>query len=310
MADINSPSLDSQAIDSDLALMLDEYQVWFLKFLTYFLYSEDTKDSYDDAVLEKMDDWLEASKNGSFSNRSLEQLQAVHTDFKDKAQRYIRKFFERKFQPTHAAYLELMALFEEFISLIRRMEAERRSHQLPAIEDDYLRPPEFLKTDLQRELDRLARNGKPFCLAYVRLMHSENPEGGASFLKDPHILKVISDIFSEALRSYDDAYQFGDRDLVLSLKQIGTYDALSTMERLSQAVEAHGDEFQTEDGGTFQISLSYYVLQQNPNEGPEEILEILRNNLEAQIGSDRKIFSYKETSPLQKFIRDNLLSQQ
>ena len=237
MADINPPPPDSHKMDSDLALMLDEYQVWFLKFLTHFLYPEEAKGLYDSSVLNRMDLWLEKAQGTYFSEGSLTQVVAVHSEFKRKSEHYIQAFFDNGIVVTYEAYVELVALFEEFIVLVRRMDAERRSNQVGVGEALYLRPVAFLYADLKRELDRLARNGRPFCLAYVRFVHSDEATDIEPFLQKPEMLKMISHVFHDALRSYDDAYQVSNSDLVLSLKQIGAFDALSTMERLSRAVE-------------------------------------------------------------------------
>ena len=170
-----------------------------------------------------------------------------------------------------------------------------------------MRPAAFLTSDLKRELDRLGRNGKPFCLVYVRFVHSDGSTDIEPFLRKPEMLKMISHVFHDALRSYDDAYQVSNSDLVLSLKQIGAFDALSTMERLARSVEGRSSEFETEDGGTYQISLSYYVLQQEPDEDPEKVLGLLKENLDEHAGTTKKIFSYQEMSSLQRFVRDQIM---
>jgi len=308
MTDISSLSQNNQDKTAELSSLLDAYVGWLLKFPTYFLYPEETQELQGMTALDAVDHWLAGLKESGFSERSFAQIEAVHLDVKRVINDFLETFAMRGLVPSYQDYLGLMALFEEFVALAKRVIAEKNGTGTQ-ISSQFLRPITFLENDLQRELDRLSRNGKPFCLAYVRLMHSDEEAQEAHILANPEILEKVSEIFYEALRSYDDAYQISGSDLVVSLKQIGTYDALSTMERLARSLEKHGNVFKTVDGHSFQVSLSYYVLQQHPDKEPAEILELLKKNIDDIGNKSKKIFSYREVSSLQRFIRDEIVAE-
>ena len=271
-------------------------------------------------------DWfLTLSKTMFFSSVTLEQKQppqSVNNWLNQSANEAVlehalidtlRKRFERltncsqniKTPPEQQAYEELSEHFEKFMDTLRRAEKELILDKSGIDDITGMRRKWVMHKDLEREMQRLARQGKPFSLALVRLNNfiqieqEEGEEGTNKYLE--HIAKLMK----QSLRSFDDAYRIGADEFVLSLKQADVSGGIRALERLKELLEANDYTFTSKKLKDQMPSLSCCVAEPVYEDKVEELIANMREDMKEAEQEEQTLLEYYELSPLQRFVKQN-----
>lgn len=167
-----------------------------------------------------------------------------------------------------------------------------------------LRRESVLNKDMDREMQRLARQGKPFSLALVRIKNYEEiseQEGEAI----GEYVKFVSELIKKCLRSFDDAYRVGDGEFVLALKQADVTGGIRALERLNHLLEDNKYDFTSEALSEKNAALLCCVTEPVADDDINSLIENMKADLDGSDNSDDTVLEYHELSPLQRFVQSS-----
>lgn len=155
--------------------------------------------------------------------------------------------------------------------------------------------------DMAQELERLARHGRAFSLALVRIdlyavMQEQLPKAELE-----EITKNVTRLIRASLRSFDEAYYIGEGEFVFSLKQASAAGGQKALQRLRQKLEKIELSVVIK-GQPTPVTMSCCVSEPLPEDDIEQVLSNLRNDLQARDRESGDVFVHYEMSPLQRFI--------
>lgn len=216
----------------------------------------------------------------------------------------INNHLKTKETATFEEYDELTRFFEGFMDTIRRVEKELILDEKGIDPETGLRRKTVLKKDLDREMQRLARQGKPFSLALVRIDHFEQI-AEAEGENTSRYLKHVAELIKKSLRSFDDAYRTDDAEFVLALKQADVTGGVRALERLKELLEGYRYAFTSEKLSAKMVSLSCCVAEPLPDDSVDDLIENMRRDLDVTEKDEDTVLEYYELSPLQRYIQSN-----
>lgn len=291
-------------IDSQLKELTEisaEYLEWFIGFTkqTAFVGEGNAEQV---TYPESFTAWFERTKaERTMDEGMLESLEECHNKLKTFSETTLSQPLPISVQ----SYSELSENFEQFTDALRRVEKELILDENGIDEVTGLRRKSVMAKDLDREMQRLSRQGKPFSLALVSIDNfdaiskEEGKEGTLSYLM--HIAGLIK----QSLRSFDDAYRTDKAEFILSLKQADVTGGIRALERLKELLELNSFTFKSENLNSSMVSLSCCVAEPLPDDSTDALIENMRKDLEGNDKEDRTVLEYYELSPLQRYIQSN-----
>ncbi|MDR3449344.1 MAG: diguanylate cyclase [Alphaproteobacteria bacterium] len=136
-----------------------------------------------------------------------------------------------------ADYDSVAAKYQEFIVGLRRLERALATAASGLDVLTGLRSRAGMQDDLQRELSRFQRSGKPFCLAlmdidfFKKINDTYGHDGGDK------ILSSVANHISRSLRPFDDAWRWGGEEFLLCLKEADLSAGAMALERVRAGLE-------------------------------------------------------------------------
>ena len=253
-------STDSTTL-KDISQILDEHLSWF-----YGMVSGDVKAPMPTGF----EDWLKGEEG------KREALSGIYQSLKD-----MRVADDLE---------EFAKLHGEFVKGLR--DAER--HALWALEEREevtgLGRPELLKRDYKIEMERLMRNGSPFCLALIAIDDFADLKKGRN-----KVLKTLAASMQKSMRNFDSAYYIGENEFVMCLKQTDRAGAMAGLERLNRLLVEEGED----------ITVSSCLSEPPAGEELPQLLEYLRHDLRSFYGEQKGVIvECHDISPLQRFVAD------
>ncbi|MFK7839130.1 MAG: diguanylate cyclase [Bdellovibrionales bacterium] len=300
--------LDYDNVDDHLKELTEisaEMLDWFLIVTKRILFVEDQKDAQSFSRPVSYMAWYdEIAKTQTVDEDLLNTLNTRYERLLNLSDKLINQHLKFQKPTEFSEYEEFSRFFEAFMDSLRRVEKEIVLDKSGLDAETGLRKKSILKKDLDREMQRLARQGKPFSLALVRLDNfDEITECEGEQL--PNYLKHIADLIKKSMRSFDDAYRTGPSEFVLSLKQADVTGGIRALERLKELLEGCRYKFHSEKLDYKKASLSCSVAEPVPNDNLEALLKNMREDLDSSDKDDDSVLEYYELSPLQRFIQSN-----
>lgn len=159
-----------------------------------------------------------------------------------------------------------------------------------------------VKRDLAIEMERLAREGYPFCVGMARIddfaeMQKANTAGDAD-----KMVKIVAGLVQKSLRTYDDAYRISRDHFIMCLKQSDIVGGQKALERLRDILEEAAIVYDV-NGQDKPLSLSCCVAAPLPGDDIEDLLDNLNVDLDEQIKDQGSVLTYQEMSPLERFMQ-------
>lgn len=156
------------------------------------------------------------------------------------------------------------------------------------------------QNDVKKEAERLSRDGKPFCLALMRVddaadLHDQYPEAetGAA-------LRMVAQGIQDTLRTYDDTYYLDEGRFMLILKQSALAESLQVIMRLQAHIAERNRA--AEFGALPDLTLSACLAEPLRDEDISKLAENMQNDLDDQADMKGVILEHHEISALQRYI--------
>ena len=160
----------------------------------------------------------------------------------------------------------------------------------------------IVMADLTIEMERLSREGAPFCLGLARIDDFETIEKAGDEQQTTTVIEKVAGLIQKSLRSYDDAYRVGRDHFIMCLKQSDIIGGQKALERLRDIMEEKEEHYEI-NGEQKLISLSCCVAAPLPDDDVEDLIDNLYVDLDEQIKDQGAVLTYQEMSPLQRFIQ-------
>lgn len=284
--------------------VLDEHTAWFHDFLNLVFYSDTLPAELHLTKPVSFIKWLESAKQDEgVPPEVIDQLLRLHNDLFQNAHELMLFVQSHHKRPDHKMFQSFMTIYEEFILSLRRLENDFMLEDSGYDPFTGLRNPKNLYSDIDREMQRLCRQGRSFCLAIARIdnfkaiQENDNPQEKNAFIK------LVSDLIKLSIRSFDDAYHVGDGEFVLSLKQATISGGFSALERLRKELERQ-KILVTIEGQEKLLSMSCCIAEPVDGDDIESLLENLRADLNRTEKQSDLVLEYFELSPLQRYIQE------
>ena len=157
-----------------------------------------------------------------------------------------------------------------------------------------------MKSGLQIELDRLSREGYPFCVGLARIDNFAKFEKTAGQEKADELVKTVAELIQKTLRTYDEAYRVSRNHFIMCIKQSDISKGQRALERLRELLEKSEALAALNDRNN--ISMSCCVASPIPADKIEDLIDNLYVDLDTQIKEQGTVLTYQELSPLQRYI--------
>jgi two-component system cell cycle response regulator len=122
---------------------------------------------------------------------------------------------------------------------------------------------------LDREIARSKRHGSPLCLAYFDIDHFKKVNDSRGHEGGDVVLKNISAMLRDSLRSEDAIGRLGGEEFCICLPELGLEEGVTTCERFRKQIEACIHE---SNGERFNVTASFGLTQFNPQQDNRDTL--------------------------------------
>ena len=287
-----------------LSPIVDEYIEWYgslLRALYYF--EEPPQTTLTFKVGDILDSWIERVRGEDIlDNEALNKLSHVHSELRKSSSTMFSKTQKAQQKPSVQEFDHLSDVYERLINLLRRLEKDSVLEDSGIDVLTGLRSKHTVKQDLAREMERLARRGRSFCVAMARIDNYDKivDEHGRDYARQ--ITKKISLLIMKCMRAFDDAYRMGNGEFILSLKQAEISGGIAALDRLKDFLIKENVTYQLA-GEVTALSMSCCVMEPLAGDDIDELLKNLRfdlNNTEKTKGS---VLEYYEMSDLERFVQ-------
>lgn len=200
---------------------------------------------------------------------------------------------------------QLDTFLSEYVVFMNEMQAFSQAVLLEQWGQDVLtglKNNAVLHRELAIEMERLAREGYPFCLGLARIDHFDEISKAVSTEEAENVIKDVSDLVLKSLRSYDEAFRVSRNHFIMCLKQSDLVGGQKGLERLRDLMEAAEIKVNL-NGEEKLVSLSCCVAAPLPGDDVDDLIDNLYVDLDKQIKDDGSVLAYQEMSPLERFMK-------
>jgi diguanylate cyclase len=273
-----------------LPRIVDEYQDWFGRVMRRLFYPDADEESI--APPQTFAAWKKDTSDID------EHLSRIHEELHKAAKALIQGVGTGKPRPPYKVFDGFINLYEEFIVQLRRFERDKLHANLGIDTLTGLRTHNAMEQDVERELERRARRGKPFSLVFARIDDFEKLAGVDVDQKN-HMILYVAGLIKKSIRTYDDAYRIGEGEFIMSLKHTELSGAVATINRMRQYLQ----EEPMQGEGLPKITLSYCAAEPMPGDNVSELIFNMRADLKHYDDGGNMAMEYIEQSPLERFIK-------
>ena len=286
--------------------VLEEHAAWFHKVVQCLFYADLDDISCMITKPTSFAQWfVQANRqDGGIQAEVVEKLSALHADLLKISDVLIYSSQETRERPSYKNFNKLLTVYEEFSLYIRRLEKDLMMEEGGYDLSTGLRSSKMLAKDFEREMDRIARQGKSFCVSMARIDNFDLLKAQSAHDEVDGYIKLISSLIKLSIRSFDDAYYMGGNEFILSLKQADVSGGIAALERLRKELERQDISVSTPDG-SLPLSLSCCIAEPVDGDKVDDLIKNLRVDLgknETMQKSD-SVLQYYELSPLQRYVQ-------
>lgn len=288
-----------------LSPILDELSEWYSDLLCHLFYPEDICRSLGECASPSFEVWLKnAASSPYIEPEMLHKLENLNRDLHIISDAMFRDANNSKLKPSAKSYDQLSTIYFALINNIRRVELDALLEDSGIDALTGLRSKHAMKADIEREIERLARRGKPFSLALARidLYESLVEDQGRDHARE--YTKIIAHLIKKSMRSFDDAYRLGNGEFILCLKQADVTGGVAALERLKKMLESKNIKFNL-FGKERYLTMSCCIAAPFPGDNVDELIENLRKDLSSVEKPANMLLEYHEVSDLQRFVQES-----
>lgn len=278
-----------------LDALLDEYQGWFLDVMQGSLYQKDVP-----PMPRGIRRWLKSIDIDVFNIDG--QYKKQEAALLSRLDQLAESFEALQNPPENENFLIFAKLFREFISNVHSL-----CHNIVLEEWGLdvltgIKNITVVKPDLVIEMQRLSREGYPFCLALARIDNFAHIEKAMSEDEANDVIKTVAGMIQKSLRSYDDAYRVSRDHFIMCLKQSDIVGGQKGLERLRDVIEKTKETYKI-DGEEYPLSISCCVSAPLGDDDIDVLIRDLYIDLDEQIKDSATVLTHQEMSPLQRFVQ-------
>lgn len=283
-----------------LAPVMDEHAEWYGRVMRAAFYPESGV-SLPAPV--RFAQWMSDVEGQEFIDTpALGHLKKVHDELHSRAGHLLRESGGGN-RPSAQTFDAFADAYDEFVMLMRRFERDIVMEDSGIDMATGLRSRRVFRKDLDREMERRSRRGKPFSLAIVKIDRYEDIRAMQNVDEHGRLLKKLADMILKCLRSFDDAYRSGDGEFIMSLKHADISGGTAALNRLRKLLEDEQISFGA-GGNAFPLTLSGCVAEPMPDDDMTALLANMRQDLQRYGEHVGTALQYHEISPLQRFVKD------
>jgi diguanylate cyclase len=297
----------SYEIDSKLKALspiVDEHAEWFSRVMRAVFYPERAGDAFDHPV--SFVKWLmESSQDDFVAKATLDKLKKMQLELYDMASDLMHDSKSSGVRPDFKYYDEFVNLYDDLVYQLRRLEHDAVQADTGLDVATGLRSKKAMMIDLEREMERRARRGKPFCLALAKIDNYDTIRGLVSDERNREIIAAVARQIKKCIRSFDDAYRSGDGEFVMCLKHADTTGGTAATVRLRHYLEEEQIVISDDKGRPFQLTMSSCVAEPLPGDSITELMNNMGNDLTRyNTEAPSATLEYFEQSSLTRYIKD------
>ncbi len=294
---------DNEAKLKVLIPILDEYSEWYGRVIRQAFYPEVYGDPERARHPQTFHSWLENPEGTeNIDEVALEKLKALADEMHAAAVTLIGAGQHADGNPNVELLDNFINLHDEFVALVRRIERDSLLADSGMDTLTGLRTEDVMMKDLQREMVRISRHGKPFCFSYCRIDGYGEFENMQPQTEVERVLRKVAENIKTCLRTYDDAYILRKGRFLLCLKHTEVEGALAAVDRLQRMLSEADIRF---DPGTGErnLTMSFITAEPEQNEDISETISLITKDLDGMPGETSQSLQYFEVSPLQRYVR-------
>lgn len=270
-----------------LASILEDYTEWFGQVALYVAYSGEEHVAENFSMPQSFTDWVDSDKSNAEISATM-SIVDMHSAMNDVSDRLMSDLKAGK-KPVHKNFTEFKNLFSSFLSSIRRLERDSAISVDATDELTGLRPASAVEQDLNKEMQRLSRNGNPFSLMIVRVDQFEKLDE-----KQEAILLATTAI-KKTMRPFDDAYYLEGGKFLLSLKHADLVGAAVAIARIQQSLKEN-------EHNIAKITLSCCMSEPVSGDEISGLLKNMYDDLDSNKDDEGITLKFLDISPLERFV--------
>ncbi len=286
--------------------ILQDHGQWFHDLLEHLFYPDEHSTDCELQAPTSFARWsVSVSQEKTVRPEIIERLNALHTDLFSKAAALCDVVNATGKKPGYKKFKELITLFEEFVFYVRRLEEDLLEEERGFDPITGLRSKSMLVGDVSREMERLARQGKSFCLALARIDHFAEISGIPGSEEGNKYTKLLAGLIKISIRSFDDAYYMEDGVFALCLKQADITGGFSALERLRKELEQQKISVRFSGKEERPLSMSCCIAEPVVGDVADELMYNLSRDLaESDMESTDTVLKFRELSALERYAQD------
>ncbi len=288
-----------------LEAVVDEYTDWFMRVTRRVFYPDSITGAAKEILLPaSFNKWMRVAETQKLIEEGvLGGLDRIHKDLTHGADQMMEETAKFEKPPAFKDFDQLAMFFEEFVNTLRRIS---KDYQVGGKEIDTLtglRTREMFYKDIRREMDRLARQGKPFCIALLKIDNYDDFKKHSVTHEFDGCLKMIGDAIKKCVRSFDDAYRMDNDTFVLALKQTSVGGGMKALYRLKQDMQKEKITYALK-GINCDLTMMSCIAEPVPEDDARQLLSNMEKDLLKHAGQHGAVIEYHDVSPLQRFINE------
>jgi len=292
------PYDQNNAHNDVVSKVLEDHSEWFCALVKYIFYPEE--ESFSDGLAKPTSfaQWVvHANRVEEVLPEIIEKLNALHSDLFKLADIMMHGVRDGGVKPQKPDFESFVTIYEEFMLYLSRVGSDISAEGAGFDSFTGLRHKRMLKGDIQRELDRLTRQGKSFCISLAKIDKFDEVRNVKSQDEVDGYVKLVAGLIKLSVRSFDDAYFMGKDTFALCLKQADLAGGVAALDRLRRELERQS--------GQEALSMSCFIAEPCSGDDVDELLDNLWGDLKntKQDRSDT-VLKYREMSPLERFVKE------
>jgi diguanylate cyclase (GGDEF)-like protein len=288
-----------------LSPILDEYSEWYGRVVRRSFYPSDTRLPGELARPVSFKNWVDDPARTDFvEDSALDKMKSLTAELHEAANRLMEDGSATDGAPDMQSLDDFINLHDEFVTHIRRVERDSLLADSGIDTLTGLRTADVMAKDLDREMERLSRRGKPFCIVLCRIDYF--PEILARSGQDManKIVVESAKAVKACLRTYDDSYYMGGAEFLMCLKHADVDGGMAAVERLRRILEELSMPVDTGQGDRI-LTLSFVTAEPQQGDEAMDLVGLLQDDLDKSPDECNLCLQYYEVSPLKRYIQNS-----
>ncbi|MFC7334029.1 diguanylate cyclase [Rhodocista pekingensis] len=227
--------------------------------------------------------WVREAKEAELSHQpAIDRLVGLHEQLHRLARLLLMRAAEGD-PPTLDSYAAVADKFEEFMAQCRRIERAFGAAGSSIDPLTGLRNRTGLYEELEREMNRFRRTGRPFCIALCDLDRFKSVNDTYGHDAGDRVLVATAGAVNRGIRNFDEAFRLGGEEILILLKDATLAEGARVLERLRADIAAQ--QVLIADGRSISVTASFGVAEADLTVHPEDLPSL----------ADRALYEAKRT---------------